>query len=123
MTLESHTNYEGFFMWVCLSNAFLSIIQPDTNPDVLRVRARRKGDIERVFPDAKVTRTPGRDYLYRAHVSRAEVQEAMVSQVAAIDYPNFKNSVKNDELHHAYGRFWSLHADLQEIPPYSRERK
>lgn len=110
-------------MWVCLNNAFLSIIQPDSNPGILRVRARRKGDIERVFPEAKVSRTPGRDYLYRAHVSREDVQAAMVRQVEAINYPNFKNSVHDDALHYAYGRFWNLHADLQEIRPYSQERK
>lgn len=110
-------------MWVCLSDAFLSIVQPDENTDVLRVRARRRGDIEKVFPDAKVERTPGRDYLYRAHVSREAVEKAMVAQVKNIKYDNFKNSVRDHKLHDAFAGFWSIHARLQDIPPYSTRRR
>lgn len=109
-------------MWVCLSNCFLSIVQPDPSKDVLRVRARRKGDIERVFPDAKVERTPGRDYLYRAHIGRVIVKKAMMEEVGRIDYDNFKNSVSDNRLHDAYAATWSTMARLQELPPYSTRR-
>ena len=109
-------------MWLCLNDAFLSIVQPDAaDSNVLRVRARRKGDIQRVFSDAKVERTPGRDYLYRAHVSRALVAEALAAQVQNITYDNFKNSVRDNKLHQAYSDFWSGHARLQEIRPYARD--
>lgn len=108
-------------MWLCLNNSFLSIVQPDTGEgDVLLVRARRKGDIERVFPAAKVKCTPGRDYLYRAEIERSAVQAAVSEQVAAINYSNFKDSVSNVNLHRAYGRVWSLMAGLQRLAPYSR---
>jgi hypothetical protein len=36
-------------MWVFLSGAFLSIVQDKQKPERLVVRARRRGDIERVF--------------------------------------------------------------------------
>lgn len=109
-------------MWICLNNAFISIVHKDCAPDELLVRARRKGDIERVFPDAKVTRTPGNDYLFRAVLKRSRVAEALAAEVAGIAYGNFKNSVRNNALHGAYGRVWSVMAGLQEVAPYASDR-
>ncbi len=44
-------------MWIMTNNSYLSIVSKDCGPAELLVRARRAGDIEKVFPDAKVTRT------------------------------------------------------------------
>lgn len=93
-------------MWVCLSGGFLSIVAHRDKPGVLLVRARRPGDIARVFPGVSELRTPRADYLYRAEVTVEAVQEAMAREVAAIAYPNFKSSVPDPELAHAYGRCW-----------------
>jgi hypothetical protein len=68
-------------MWIMMNNSYLSIVSKDCGPAELLVRARRAGDIERVFPDAKVTRNtnsdsahsdPCRAFLYepRAGVTR-----------------------------------------------------
>ena len=80
-------------MWVFLNNAMLSIVAQRSQPGTLLVRARSAGDIERVFPDVKVSETPTADYRYRAEISAEEVARALAAQVRAIDYPNFKNSV------------------------------
>ncbi len=109
-------------MWICFSDAFLSIVEPVAGSDTLRVRARRRGDIERVFPTAKVSRTPGRDYLYRAELPRDQVSQVIAQHVAGIDYGNFKDSVPDKKLHDSYARFWGVMANLQEIRPYSRDR-
>lgn len=109
-------------MWVCLNNAFLSIVQPPAKPGMLLVRARRKGDIERVFANAKVERTPGRDYLWRAFLPREQVGQVLAQHVTAIDYGNFKDSVADHKLHDAYARFWGIMANLQELRPYSAGR-
>lgn len=109
-------------MWVCLSDAFLSIVCKECGADELLVRARRKGDIEKVFPSASVKRSPGTDYLFRAVVKRSEVAAAMVREVDAIQYNNFKGSVRNNNLHDAYSAFWGIHARLQPTPPYSAGR-
>jgi hypothetical protein len=53
-------------MWFCFSDAFLSIVAHKNNAELLLVRARRPGDIENVFPEASVIKTPGYDYLFRA---------------------------------------------------------
>ena len=109
-------------MWICLNNAFLSIVAKECGPDELLVRARRPGDIERVFPAAKVTSRTGTDYQFRAVVSRQEVASAMCSAVESIDYDNFKSSVSDRKLHDAYAGFWNIHARLQPSPPYSSRR-
>lgn len=112
-------------MWICLNDAFLSIVDEKaaatrrTNPDqalddVLLVRARIKGDIERVFgPDARVQRTPDRDYLYRAHIPREQVAHAMMAEVFQLDYGNFKDSVREDDRHSAYAAIWGIMYRLQ----------
>ncbi len=53
-------------MWIMTNNSYLSIVSKDCGPAELLVRARRAGDIEKVFPDAKVIRHTNSDYLYRA---------------------------------------------------------
>ena len=57
-------------MWIMTNNSYLSIVSKDCGPAELLVRARRAGDIEKVFPNAKVTRQTGSDYLYRAVLTR-----------------------------------------------------
>ena len=41
-------------MWVQFNNAFLSIVENRDNKLELLVRARIKGDIEKIFPEADV---------------------------------------------------------------------
>jgi hypothetical protein len=53
-------------MWIMTNNGYLSIVSKECGPAELLVRARRAGDIEKVFPNAKVTRQTDSDYLYRA---------------------------------------------------------
>src|SRR5216683_7097861 len=52
-------------MWIMTNDSYLSIVSKDCGPAELLVRARRAGDIEKVFPEAKVTRNTNSDYLYR----------------------------------------------------------
>lgn len=100
-------------MWIMLNNAFLSIVSPRPDSPTLDVRARAKGDIERVFPEAKAYAKAGRDYAFRAHLPRERVAEAIALQVAGIAYPNFKGSTKENDRHDAYLRCWHAMADFQ----------
>jgi hypothetical protein len=106
-------------MWLFGSNQFLSIVQDPVNRDNLVVRARREGDIQTIFPFAVVRTLPGRDYQFRANLSRERVAEAMHKHVMEINYGNFKDSVRDHEYHNACSRVWGVMAGLQEIPPYS----
>lgn len=114
-------------MWICQNNAFLSVVEPSSRDpkaaggDFLLVRARVRGHIEAVFPEAAVIEVPGRDYQFRAYINREAVAKTMFVAVMGIKYGNFKDSVRDDELHHAYAKVWGVMANLQEIPPYSTQ--
>ena len=101
-------------MWLVLNDAYLSIVADPADPNGLLVRARLSGDIEKVFPTAKVTKTPARDYLFRAFLPRTMVAEIMASRIESIDYGNFKDSVPQRERHDAYFRIWTVMHNMQE---------
>lgn len=104
-------------MWIFMSSAFLSIVIDKQSADGnLLVRARRRGDIGKVFPMAKVTQSPTTDYRYRASVPRQEVARAIGDEVSMISYSNFKDSVpkKEHERHAAYLRVWATMEAFQE---------
>lgn len=107
-------------MWVFFKDSFLSIIDPEGAYDGsdgpvgerLLVRARFKGDIERVFPRFKVRETKERDYRFRALVPRETVAKAMSDAVMQNGAKNFKGSTKEKWRHDTYMRVWSvMHAE------------
>ena len=107
-------------MWIMLNDAFLSIVHKDCQRNELLVRARREGDIERIFPRANVTRSYETDYLFRAVIPRAEVEQAMLGELRRVTYPNFKGSVDDRQLHDAYLGVWQTMARIQVVPPHSQ---
>lgn len=94
-------------MWIFLNSAFLSIVDKGGNGSTLLVRARHEGDIERVFPQAAVERTPQHDYRFRARIDREVVAMALAEAVKGIRYSNFKDSVGERSRHDAYMDVWS----------------
>ena len=109
-------------MWVCLNSGFISIVHKDCKSDELMVRARRKGDIEKVFPGVIGKKTQGTDYAFRAVVSREAVAQMLTDQVFNMDYSNFKNSVWDNALHSVYSSVWSIIGRLQDGGPYGNTR-
>ena len=95
-------------LWIALNNSFLSIVENRNNSSELLVRARVKGDIERVFSEAETFEDLNADYRYRALIERDLVAKAVASQVSKINYDNFKNSISKDEYrrHDAYLQVW-----------------
>jgi hypothetical protein len=108
-------------MWLFLNDCFLSIVHKDCARDEVLVRARRKGDIEKLFPKAKVDRVTHADYLFRSVISRREFEKAIVEETRRITYSNFKDSVPKEEqaLHDAYLRVWGTMSTLQPTRPYT----
>jgi hypothetical protein len=110
-------------MWIMLNDAFFSIVKKDCTEDQLLVRARRAGDIEKVFGRRhKVDRVTVSDYLYRAVVPFDDVAKVMVEELRRVTYNNFKDSVHAHDLHTAYMRVWSAMAAIQNPRPYSEPR-
>ena len=93
-------------MWIQFNNAFLSIVENRDNKLELLVRARIKGDIEKIFPEADVFEDESADYRYRAFISKAKVAERMMLKMKEINYDNFKNSVKEIDRKSAYSNVW-----------------
>ena len=93
-------------MWIFTRSSFLSIINDPDDPDCLTVRARHRGDIERLWPDYIAFVTPGRDYKYRCVIPRREVTQALLSEVSKIDYANFKDSVSEPRRAFWYCGIW-----------------
>lgn len=106
-------------MWIMLNDCFFSIVNKDCARDELMVRARRPGDIEKLFPEAKVTEYTASDYHYRAAVKRDAIGAALVGELGRVTYSNFKNSVDDRPLHDAYLKVWSAMATVQPKRPYS----
>jgi hypothetical protein len=107
-------------MWIMLNDAFFSIVKKDCKADELLVRARRSGDIEKVFGrEVKVVRILQADYLYRAVIPFETVASVLTAELRRVVYGNFKDTVKDRPLHDAYLRVWSAMASLQNPRPYS----
>jgi hypothetical protein len=106
-----------------LSDCFFSIVHKDCARDELMVRARRPGDIEKVFTEAKVTEYTASDYHYRAAIKKEALQAALCGEVDRVSYSNFKNSVDDKPLHDAYLKVWHAMAVLQPQRPYAGSRR
>ena len=103
-------------MWVFLSNAMLSVVDKGGDGPTLLVRARRREDIKRVFPKAKVQAGGGTDYPFRARIDREVVAQRVAEAVREIHYPNFKATVAEDDRHAAYLRVWADMMGFQDQP-------
>ena len=101
-------------MWIFLPKSFISVVQKPGDTYTLTVRARIKGDIESVFPQAKVEVNQGTDYKYRARVPRAAVAQVLHDQVMNLDWSNFKGAVKAKKRHDAYMNVWSAMYAVQD---------
>lgn len=104
-------------MWIMLNDSFFSIVSKDCGRDELMVRARRAGDIEKLFPHAVVIEFAGTDYSYRAPVKRSLIKAALSIEVDRVAYSNFKSSVQDMPLHNAYMRVWSAMLTVQPRGP------
>lgn len=103
-------------MWIFLNRAMLSVVAHRGKPHHFMVRARFEGDLERVFPKAKVLRTPNADYLFRATVTRRQVAAALALELGAVEYDNFKASVPHADADrvHAYSGVWDVMKTAQD---------
>jgi hypothetical protein len=87
-------------MWIFSKFGFFSIVQDFQAPDILHVRARVAGDLERAFSAcgirALVTVNPDADYRYRSQVSRDDFLKLLAYLGENLNYPNFKSEIAKD---------------------------
>ena len=110
-------------MWIFLNNSFLSIVSYKSanadRQDQLLVRSRVPGDIETFLGSAtsdsavawilenNVFEDSSADYHYRLIAPTWLISECLTARVGEIEYPNFKDSVEDQQRHEAYMGVWS----------------
>lgn len=107
-------------MWIALNKGFLSAVAADPKrlpkADAKRlkgqrplcIRARSADHLKDLFPGAKVYQWKGRDYPARIFIGADDFAAFVANQAAAVDYANFKSSVRDNELHDAYMGIWTV---------------
>jgi hypothetical protein len=80
-------------VWIFTTQGFVSIVEDRNDSRNLLVRARLRGDIERLFPKVKVQETPTADYRFRASIPRELVADRLGRLPYETTYPNFKDAV------------------------------
>lgn len=103
-------------MWICLNNAFLSIVSKGDDDNKLCVRARKRSHIAEIFPEvsSEIIESKDADYRFRVFIDRETVAKVIAVELKNISYDNFKNSVADKKLARAYGNIWAIMYDLQE---------
>jgi hypothetical protein len=99
-------------MWVFTKNGFFSAVEHFEDSNLIHVRARFRGDLERLCGEygilPKVACTPGNDYMYRMDFDRSEWARIISSEASGIDYDNFKDAVHDGtDRDRAYMNCWS----------------
>jgi hypothetical protein len=110
-------------MWLFSTRGFFSVVKHAYEHGHLLVRARLREDIDQMARLlAEETgrpftpqMTPEGDYLYRLDVPRADFARVLARLLAEVDYINFKTAAHGSPgRDQAYGRVWSIMAELQE---------
>lgn len=110
-------------MWIFTRDGFFSAVEHRENDGLVMLRARFRGDLERLVdriahddPPA-IQETPRADYRYRTVIEKGAWAEYLAHAALEIDYPNFKHEVLADaesERDSAYHRIWSVLLAAQE---------
>ena len=100
-------------MWICLNNGFVSAVEDFNDKTRLLIRARRKEHLTDNFHGFDVIELDDADYRYRISISKEEYADRIHAKIMNIDYPNFKNSVMDEDLEAMYHKFWYFGYQLQ----------
>lgn len=108
-------------MWIYTTRGFFSIVGDRARPTEVLVRARLKGDLERlreVWPTLTPTQeTNRRDYRFRAHLPSRELPLLLSKLASEVTYTNFKDAVAaldSYERADLYHDVWAVMANAQD---------
>ena len=97
-------------MWICLNNSFVSIVENETNPELVWVRSRKYDHLVNFIGTKDgITETPTRDYRYRVSIDKFTLSKIFAQSVHNINYGNFKSSVPDtdNDLYFFYNEVWN----------------
>jgi len=97
-------------MWITLTDSFVSIVEHREDRDLLIVRGRVSGDVSRFLglPQRFEVETPDADYRFRIVAKRETVERAVVRAVSRVNYPSFKDAVREPWRKSLAMRVWSI---------------
>jgi hypothetical protein len=111
-------------MWIISRDGFVSLVQHKDDPNLIRARARRREHLTDTFglddEDIIDLGVGAPDYRWHADVPRVDVAEAMVDEVAELDYTSHvKESVsgKDQDMYRAMLKCWNALYELQRPMP------
>jgi hypothetical protein len=100
-------------MWVFTNNAFVSIVAHRDKPGTLLVRGRFKGDVDRFLRRKCEIETPDADYRFRAESTFSDVARLIEIATCDINYPNFKDSMREPWRKRIAMSLWGILANAQ----------
>ena len=105
-------------MWLFTKQGFFSAVQNWNDANLIHVRARFQGDLERLCEKygvtPKVESLPNTDYPYRMDFDRKTWSEIVRSEAEAIDYENFKDAAHDGtDRDFAYMDVWAAMRSYQ----------
>lgn len=106
-------------MWVFTQHGFVSAVQHFENPEQIVVRSRDKESLALAcaFFEKEIISSPRNDYPFRIILSRAEFAEFMQTEVAMLDYNNFKARLdvsRGDLWHDTATQVWGIMHDIED---------
>lgn len=106
-------------MWLFTKKGFFSAVQHKDDATRILIRARFKGDLERLFKAngvlAKVSFDSHADYAYRAVITRETFVYIAKREAESIDYTNFKSAAHDGTRRDAaYMDVWGVMFRAQE---------
>lgn len=111
-------------MWVFCKEGFFSAVEHLGDKSKILLRARLKGDLERLFAkngiDAEVEATPEADYAFRATISKSDWTKVMAATAADIDYCNFKDRVHERSCGIRNDAYMNIWCDIREAQEKAR---
>jgi hypothetical protein len=117
-------------MWLFTKQGFISIVQHRDDPDLMRVRARVRADLERCFPrrEAEIIEDRVADYRWHLNVPRAEVAEYLMFAIEDLDYVSHVKeeialglapAARMDAMYDIWSAMWRVQQSM--LPPPSPE--
>jgi len=102
-------------VWLATVEGFYSVVQ-DIESGKLLVRARVRNDLKRLPGlKAKIIYTPLADYPYRVVLGRKVFEKMVVTMLTRINYPNFKDRIKEKQGANRAGIYTRVWWDLQDL--------
>lgn len=129
-------------MWIFTKCGFFSAVRHNSDKTLMHVRARFKGDLERLMKFAyshkdlkpiisptrpRISATPNADYAYRMDLPVEDFAAILAAVAIDVNYTNFKSAVHDGtERDATYMRVWSTMRCAQTrrggVPPFANRQ-